>query len=106
VVVQDAHELAHPARVVGPGPGGHDHPVDHGVAVDELGPGLGHVGRQGRVRGGLAAVQDTRRGQHQRGVAQVGDRLGLAEEVAHDPLHVGVVADVLGARPPGITRAT
>lgn len=87
MVAQDAKELAHPARMVGPGAGGHDHPVDHSVAVDELGPGLGHIGSQGRIDGGLAAAEDTGRGQYERGMAQVGDRLGLAEEVAHDPLH-------------------
>ena len=60
---------------------GHDDAVHHGLAVDELAAGRDDVRLQRRVRRGPASLEHPGGGEHQRSVAQVGDRLVALDEV-------------------------
>src|SRR5204862_7193635 len=86
VLPEQLDELAHPRRMVRPRARGHHHAVDHTRAVDELGTGSDHVGLERRVGRGAASGQDVARGEHERRVAEMRDRLLIAEEVDDDAL--------------------
>jgi|GEM_PF-4083698 len=89
--------------MIGPGPSGDHLAVDHRIGID-IGPaGRPDIRLERRIGRGPLAVEGAGGRQHQRRVAELRHRLLLIEEVPDDVLDVTVVADVLGARPPGMS---
>ena len=82
--------------MIGPGARRDHHAVHDRRAVHELRARRADVRLQRRVGGGAPPLEHPGGGQRERSVAQLRNRLLGLEEVPDDPLHVRVVADVLG----------
>ena len=108
---QRGQELPHPGRVGGPGGGGDEVAVgvgvvEGGVGGDEFAAGELDLGFAGGIGADAAAFDDAGGGEELRAVADGGDGLFGCGEVLDDGEDAGRQAEVFGARPPGMTRAS
>ena len=62
LLLKNAHELAHPCRMIGPGAGGNHVSIDNRFAVDEIGSGGFYVRLQRRIGCCSSALERTCRG--------------------------------------------
>src|SRR4029077_6915263 len=100
-LLEDAHEFAHPGRIVGPGAGRNHCSVYYRFGIDEGSSRSLYIGFKRRIRGGSSAFEHTCSGQNKRSMAELGDWLLAIEEVSDDALAVRIVADVLRCAPAG-----
>ena len=108
---EGGEELADPGWVGGPGGGGDEvgvgvGVVEGGVGGDEFAAGELDLGFAGRIGADAAAFDDAGGGEELRAVADGGDGLFGRGEVLDDGEDAGRQAEVFGARPPGMTRAS